>query len=646
MGTGTGTSKGRSAGSWVSACRPRPAHLGPRTRAPHRCGARARSPAHAHLPPLPLSCALQASLSDYAHALSDAEKTTSLRPDWPKGYSRLGAALFGLSRFDEAKDAYEAGLKIDGSNAQLREGAEEAERAAARRQRASSSGRSGGGGLGSLFKQPEVLARLAADPRTRTLLSQPDFAQMLKEIDEKPEALAQHSGDDRLQLALEVGLGLNVAQGPGASAGAEAPSSAADEPASGGRPTFTEVTDEKQKAAKLAQLHEEQQRAEALRRKREREEAEAKARAEAEEAEAKAREAEAQRVAALSPEEAAAEASEADRKREAEAQKAEGNAAYKRRDFAAAIEHYDRAIELYDKDVAFVTNKAAAYFEAGDYEACVKTCDEAVERGRALRADYKLIARALTRKGNALVKLDRLEEAIETFQKSLTEHRSADALAKLQAAEKALAKRKADAYVDLEKADEERELGNEAFRKQDYPAAVKHYTEAMKRGPAGAYPDHHKLLSNRAACYTKLGAWAEGLRDAEKCIELAPDFAKGYSRKGHLEFFAKEYDKARKTYEQGLEKDPSNAELREGLSRTLIAIDRLARGDASEAELKQQQAKAMQDPEVQAILTDPVMRQVLRDLEENPAAAQKHLKHPEIAKKIETLVASGIIRIQ
>lgn len=49
-----------------------------------------------------------------------------------------------------------------------------------------------------------------------------------------------------------------------------------------------------------------------------------------------------------------------------------------------------------------------------------------MERGRELRADYKLVARALTRKGNALAKLGRLEEAIGVYQKSLTEHRWVD----------------------------------------------------------------------------------------------------------------------------------------------------------------------------------------------------------------------------
>lgn len=43
-------------------------------------------------------------------------------------------------------------------------------------------------------------------------------------------------------------------------------------------------------------------------------------------------------------------------KKEAEAVKAQGNAAYKARKFEEAIEHYNKAWELYPKDVAFLTN--------------------------------------------------------------------------------------------------------------------------------------------------------------------------------------------------------------------------------------------------------------------------------------------------
>ena len=71
----------------------------------------------------------------------------------------------------------------------------------------------------------------------------------------------------------------------------------------------------------------------------------------------------------------------------------------------------------------------------------------------------------------------------------------------------------------------------QAFKDQDYPKAVKHYTEALARGPPAVNPEAHKLFSNRAACYTKLGAWDAGLKDADQCIAIKPDFVKAYVRK-------------------------------------------------------------------------------------------------------------------
>lgn len=76
-----------------------------------------------------------------------------------------------------------------------------------------------------------------------------------------------------------------------------------------------------------------------------------------------------------------------------------------------------------------------------------------------------------------------------------------------------------------------------------------------------------QVYSNRAACYTKLGAMPEGLKDAEKCLELDPTFTKGYTRKGAIQFFMKEYDKAMETYQAGLKLDPNNQELLDGVRR-------------------------------------------------------------------------------
>lgn len=52
----------------------------------------------------------------------------------------------------------------------------------------------------------------------------------------------------------------------------------------------------------------------------------------------------------------------------------------------------------------------------------------------------------------------------------------------------------------------------QAFSEARYPDAVKHYTEALARGPPGINADAHKLYSNRAACFTKLGAFPEGVK--------------------------------------------------------------------------------------------------------------------------------------
>lgn len=47
------------------------------------------------------------------------------------------------------------------------------------------------------------------------------------------------------------------------------------------------------------------------------------------------------------------------------------------------------------------------------------------------------------------------------------------------------------------------------------------------------------------------------------------------SRKGHLQFFMKEYDKALATYEAGLAHDPESAELKEGVARCYEALDKV-----------------------------------------------------------------------
>lgn len=201
----------------------------------------------------------------------------------------------------------------------------------------------------------------------------------------------------------------------------------------------------------------------------------------------------------------------------ADEEKTKGNAAYKARNFDEAITHYQKAWELY-KDITYLNNLSAAYFEKGDYEKSVEEAQKAVDEGREIRADFKLIAkytypikyannRAFGRMGTNYVKMGDYAKAIDYFQRSLTEHRTPEILAKLRDAEKTKAEHERLSYIDPVKADEAREEGNALFKKADFPGAVKAYTEAIKRAP-----EDPRGYANRAAAYIKLVSFPDAVK--------------------------------------------------------------------------------------------------------------------------------------
>ena len=50
------------------------------------------------------------------------EQQRMLRPEWGKGFSRAGVALFGLKNYSGAREAYRAGLAVSPGNADLEDG--------------------------------------------------------------------------------------------------------------------------------------------------------------------------------------------------------------------------------------------------------------------------------------------------------------------------------------------------------------------------------------------------------------------------------------------------------------------------------------------------------------------------------------------
>jgi len=318
--------------------------------------------------------------------------------------------------------------------------------------------------------------------------------------------------------------------------------------------------------------------------------------------------------------------------------KNKGNEAYKKKEFDDALKLYDQALQIEPSNIVYLTNKAAAHFEMGKLDECIADCEKAIDEGRKQRADYKLIAKAYSRMGNAYLKMEDYSKALEAYNKSLTEDRTPQTLELVHKTEKLKQEQEKKAYINPQLSIEHKDKGNQWFKEGKFPEAVKEYSEAIKRNP-----DDHVLYSNRAACYTKLAAYGEGLKDCETCIRIKPDFVKIYSRKGHLHFFLKEYPKALEAYDQGLKVEPNNEECSEGARRTLQAMN--SQGGGGGAKDEEGLNDALRNPEVQEILSDPVMRQILSDMQTNPGAVQEHLKSPMVREKIEKLISAGVLKV-
>jgi len=316
-------------------------------------------------------------------------------------------------------------------------------------------------------------------------------------------------------------------------------------------------------------------------------------------------------------------------------EKEHGNAAYKAKNFPKAIGHYEAAIDLDPQEVTFHSNLAAVHFEMKNYQECVRVCEKAVEIGRENRADFKLIAKAMFRLGNAHKKLGQLKEAKTAFEKALTEHRTPHYREALSEVEKEIKKADELAFINPELADVEKLKGNECFKKGEWANAVKFYSEAIKRNPKDA-----KIFSNRAACYTKLNAFDLTIKDCDTAISMEPAFVKAYLRKANVLKAMGQAKNAMEVYSKAMELDPNSDEAKGGYKDCAV---RMQSGNSGGKDPEEVRKNAMNNPEVQQIMGDPAMRMILEQMQTDPQAVQEHLKNPAIMEKIMKLKDAGLI---
>ncbi|SCW01250.1 LAFE_0D08438g1_1 [Lachancea fermentati] len=536
------------------------------------------------------------SLKKFDEALNDAQECVKINPTWSKGYNRVGAAEFGLGNLDDAEKQYKKALELDASNKAAQDGLEQVQRTQQARQQQPDLG------LGQMFNDPNMIEKLKANPKTAELMKDPQLVAKILQFRSNPQMMgAEVLQDPRLMTIMATLLGIDLSMGGDAAGDAKNEELKAEEPKAG------EPKAEEPKA--------EQPRAEQAQPAAPREEPE--------------------------PMEVDEPETDNDSKAKADAEKAEGNKLYKARKFDEAIEHYEKAWNLH-KDITYLNNRAAAEYEKGDYETAIKTLKEAVEQGREMRADYTVIAKSFARIGNSYHKLNDLKQAIDYYQKSLTEHRTPEILTKLRNCEKELKVQEVEAYIDPEKAEEARLQGKEYFTKGDWPNAVSAYTEMIKRAPEDA-----RGYSNRAAALSKLMSFPDAIKDCDIAIKKDPNFVRAYIRKATAQIAVKDFAGAIETLDEARSKDTevnNGASVKEIDQLYIKATQQRFQPEDPNESPEQTYARAMKDPEVASIMQDPVMQSILSQAQQNPAALQEHMKNPEVFKKIQTLIAAGIIR--
>ncbi|KAL3231688.1 Small glutamine-rich tetratricopeptide repeat-containing protein 2 [Nakaseomyces bracarensis] len=105
-----------------------------------------------------------------------------------------------------------------------------------------------------------------------------------------------------------------------------------------------------------------------------------------------------------------------------------------------------------------------------------------------------------------------------------------------------------------EKAEALKLEGNKAVASKNYALAITKYTEAIEVLPTNAI-----YYANRAAAHSSLKQYDEAIADAEKAIEIDPNYSKGYSRLGFAKYAQNKPEEALEAYKKVMDLEGDKA---------------------------------------------------------------------------------------
>ena len=111
-------------------------------------------------------------------------------------------------------------------------------------------------------------------------------------------------------------------------------------------------------------------------------------------------------------------------------------------------------------------------------------------------------------------------------------------------------------------AKEWKDKGNLLVQEQKFAEALECYSKAIELDSNDPI-----LYSNRSLMYSNLNEFDLALIDADKAIEINPNYSKGYLRRGKALEGLGRFEEALNTYHSGLEKDNNNAKLMDAIKK-------------------------------------------------------------------------------
>lgn len=176
----------------------------------------------------------------------------------------------------------------------------------------------------------------------------------------------------------------------------------------------------------------------------------------------------------------------------------EGYAAAGRGDFAAAVENYTKAINIYPKLPQMFFNRGTAYLHIKQPDSAIKDFDKAIEMGANL-PDEQLAAFYMNR-GLAYMGKDDYKKSIEDFDKSI-----------------GLKSKDVRVYINR---------GNAHSLMKNYDLAAADYQKSLEITP------HPHIFYNLARIYYEKRNFEQAIKNFTKTIEMDSQFAEAYSSRG------------------------------------------------------------------------------------------------------------------